>query len=111
MSNFLRWIRLGILVIWLVLLVLGVMLAWDDFINSEKLTGGGYLYNNEGEVIGMWDDWSKSNYSTWLFPVWLLVSFLTDMPLWWSVMYWGIGSWLVFYHVLPHILNIRIEVE
>lgn len=96
-----KWINLSLFIIWVFVIVLGTYWAWQGFNNAQTLTRGGYLYDNNGNVIGMWDGWDNAHYSIWLFPVWMFISLLTSNPIWWVIAFWGIGAWLVFYYVYP----------
>ena len=100
-----KWINLSLLIIWLFVMAFGIYWSWGSFNDATTLVGGGYLYDDSGEVIGMWDDWDKANYPFWMFPIWLIVSLVTDMPLWWVILYWGIGIWLIIYYVFPRIMT------
>jgi len=93
-----KWISLSLLTVWILLLVLGTVWSWESFSNAETLSRGGYIYNNAGEVIGLWDGWDKANYPAWMFSIWLLASLLTSMPVWWIGLHWGIGFWLFLYY-------------
>ncbi|MEE9304552.1 MAG: hypothetical protein V3U84_12320 [Thiotrichaceae bacterium] len=100
-----KWLNRSLILIWIILLALGVWWSWYGFDNAMTLTHGGYLYDDEGNVIGLYDGWGEANYPLWMFPIWLVGSFFTSMSLWWMVAYWGIGAWLVLRYVLPIILS------
>lgn len=80
--------------IWLCLIGLAMYWAWLDFNNATTISGGGYLYNDNGEVIGNWDKWDLANYPHWMFPIWLIAYLFTGMPMWWIVAFWSIGMYL-----------------
>ena len=44
----------------------------------------------------MWDRREKANYPAWMFGLALPIILLFSMPVWWMVMYWAIGAWLLF---------------
>ena len=90
----LKWINISLLIIWLCLLTIGIFWAWQAFDNMEALSSGGYLYGDNGEVLGLWDGWDKANYPHWMFSIALPIILLTGMPYWWIVAYFGIGFYL-----------------
>ncbi len=100
-----KWFSICMLIIWLALLGLGCFWAYNDFDNAVTLNRGGYLYSDDGEVIGMWDGWDKADYPTWLLVLWLPISLLISMPIWWMVAYWMISIWLIVYYIYPHIMS------
>lgn len=95
-----KFVNVIIALVWLSLLSLGIAWAWHDFDNATVLNNGGYLYDEQGHVIGLWDGWGQADYSTWLFPIWLSVYILTDTPYWWMMMFWPITV-LVLLWFLP----------
>lgn len=91
-----KWINLSLLIIWLCLLGLGMFWAWQSFNNMQTISGGGYLYDDVGEIIGFWDGWDKADYPHWMFALALPIMLLTDMPFWWMIMFWSITIYLCF---------------
>jgi len=89
-----KWINLSLLVIWLCLLGLGIFWAWQSFDNAQVIAGGGYVYDNDGKTIGMYDTWEKNNWPDWMFGLAAPIILLTEMPVWWMVGFWGIGLYL-----------------
>jgi len=100
-----KWVNLSLLIIWLAVIALGVYWSWQGFNNATILNRGGFLYDDNGKVIGLWDGWDKANYSHWYLVFYLPLKLLIGMPIWWMVVYWSIGAWLVFYYILPYIMT------
>ena len=89
-----KHLNISLLVIWICLIVLSCFWAWQAFDNMQVISGGGYLYDDNGEVIGMWDGWVKADYPHWMFGMALPIIFIFEMPLWWVILFWGIGFYL-----------------
>lgn len=104
-----KYLNLSLLILWLCLLGLGIFWAWQDFNNTEVTAGGGYLYNDNGEVIGLWDRWEKANYPDWMFGIALPIILLTGMPVWWMISFWSIGIYLsyLFWFVYRPCINLE----
>ena len=89
-----KWINISLLIVWLCLLGIGMFWTWQSFDNMQTIAGGGYLYSDNGDVIGLWDRWEKANYPDWMFGIAAPIILLTEMPVWWMVGFWGIGFYL-----------------
>lgn len=92
-----KWISISLLVIWLCLIGLAMYWAWQSFDNMQTISGGGYLYDDTGEVIELWDRWEKANYPDWMFGVAAPIIIVTEMPLWWMMIFWPITAYFAFW--------------
>ena len=75
-----KWINISLLIIWLCLLALGMFWAWQSFDNMQVLSSGGFLYDDNGEVVGLWDGWDRAHYPHWMFGIVAPIILLTEMP-------------------------------
>jgi hypothetical protein len=92
-----KYLNLSLLILWLCLLGLAIYWAWQSFDNMEVIAGGGYLYDDNGEVNGMWDRWQKADYPHWMFGIAFPVILLFNMPVWWMIPFWSLTAYWAFW--------------
>jgi hypothetical protein len=100
------YLNLAILTFFLLLSILGAYMA-SQVMYSNQIVGGGYLYGEDGSVIGMWDKWERIELPKWLLPIYCIIWVLWSAPLWYQLLYFPTALYVSIVYILPHVLTTK----
>lgn len=103
MNKVLNWLWIPLLIILLTSCTYLVFDNWHSISTITMIDKGGYLYDDNGQVIGLWDGSTTNNIPIWLLPFTTTWYLFVNSPLWFKVVYITTGFMLIYLYVLPHI--------
>jgi len=101
----LRWLWLPLLIVLLTSCTYFVVDNWHSISTITMIDRGGYLYDDSGQVIGLWDGTTTRDIPIWLLPFTVTWYVFVNTPLWFKVVYLIVGFTLLYLYILPYICS------
>jgi len=101
----LKWLWIPLLIILLASCAYIITDNWYSISTITMIDKGGYLYGDNGEVVGLWDGSTTRDIPGWLLPFATTWYIFVSSPLWFKVVYPVVGVTLIYLYILPHICS------